>query len=111
MFQQELLRAGMPCWVLHPRNGNRPVAERIIGSTPPPRSAEPDTHRSLLTELREDEQQTVKITKVHKKNTDLMIPQANSSSMYLDDFVVPPAPADTYVTWHTVYLDYKIDEP
>jgi hypothetical protein len=61
-------------------------------------------------ELYEDGQQTVKVTKVLKKYTDLMYLQENASSMYLDDFIVPPMPADTYVTWSTVYLAEKRDE-
>lgn len=52
----------------------------------------------------------VQVTKLHKKYMDVMYPQGNASSMYLDDFVVPPAPSDTYVTWSTVYLVEKRDK-
>lgn len=100
----------MHCWVLHPQNGMKPVGEGIAGGPPPPRSTDNNICRSLLLELCEDGQQTVKVTKLHKKYTDLMYPQGNASSMYLDEFVVPPAPFDTYVTWSTVYLVEKHEE-
>jgi hypothetical protein len=96
--------------MLHPNNGIRLVREIIVGSTPPLRSTECDTCRNLLKELCEDDQKTVKVTKLHKKYTDLMFPQWNACSMYLDDFVVSPAPINTYITWSTQYVVEKYDE-
>jgi len=90
--------------VLHPKHGNRPVGEGIAGAAPHMRPMEGSVCRTLLAELFDDGNQTVQMTKIHRKNTDLMHPVRNAPSMYLDDFVVPPAPTDTYVTWHTVWL-------
>lgn len=101
---QELLPVGTQCWVLHPKHGNRPVGEGIAGGAPQPRTIEGSVCRTLLMELFDEGNQTVQVTKIHRKNTDLMHPVGNASSMYLDDFVVPPAPTDTYVTWGTVWL-------
>lgn len=80
------------------------MAEGIAGTTPAQRSAEVSLARSLLMELCEDGQQMVKVTKVHKKNTELMYPEETAMSAYLDEFLTPPAPSDTYVTWSTRYL-------
>ena len=96
--------------MLHPRNGIKPVGEGIAGGAPPPRITDGNICRSLLLELCEDGQQMVKVTKLHKKYTDLMYPQGNAACLYLDEFVVPPAPPDTYVTWSTVYLVEKSEE-
>lgn len=102
---------GVHCWVLHPVHGMKPVAEGIAGGAPPARSVGASICRSLLMELCEEGQQTVKVTKLHKKYTDVMYPQGNASSMYLDEYVVPPAPPNTYITWSTVYLVEKSEEP
>jgi hypothetical protein len=61
-------------------------------------------------ELFDDGKQTVQVTKIHRKFTDLQHPVKGASSMYLDDFVVPPAPADTYVSWGMVWLAEKREE-
>jgi len=107
---QEPLRVGVRCWVLHPQNGIRPVAEGIAGSAPVPGRTEGGACRSLLTELSEDGKQTVKVTKIHKTRTDLMFPVEGGPSRYLDDYIVPPAPPDTYVTWLSMWLEVKPDD-
>lgn len=86
------------------------MAEGIAGSAPAPSRTEGGPCRSLLMELCEDGKQTMKVTKIHKKCTALMFPDENGSAVYLDDCVVPPAPADTYVTWLSMYLDTKPDD-
>lgn len=83
-FVQELVRVGAPCWVLHPSNGIRPVAEGIAGMAPCT-PIEESIGRSLMRELCEEGQQMVTVTKLHKKNTELMYPGENDGSKYLDD--------------------------
>lgn len=80
------------------------MAEGYAGSTPGQRNAEGGIARSLLMELCEDGKQMVKVTKMHKKNTELMYPEETSMSAFLDEFVTPPTPSNTYVTWSTQYL-------
>lgn len=104
---QEIVRVGAHCWVLHPRHGERPVAEGIAGNKPAPRHPEISIARSLLMELCEDGQQMVKITKLHRKNSEMMFPEDHAISAYLDDYVTPPAHSNTYVTWSTRYLVEK----
>lgn len=86
------------------------MAEGIAGSTPRPRCTEEGIGMSLLMELCEDGQQLVKVTKLHKRNTELMFPEENAGFKYLDDYVSPPAPANTFVTWSTRYLAEKDEE-
>ena len=96
--------------MLHPGNRLRPVDEGIVGGAPPPTHHEDGMCRNLLMELCEDGQQTVKVTKVHKKNTEFMFPKENACSEFLDDYATPPpAPSDTLVTWSTRYLVDKED--
>lgn len=80
------------------------MAEGVAGCTPSQRSPGDSIARTLLMELCEDGQQMMKVTKMHKKNTELMYPEDTELSAYLDDFLSPPAPSDTYVTWSTRYL-------
>lgn len=101
------MRVGAPVWVLHPAHGNKPVAEGVAGSTPPPKYTGESIARTLLMELCEDGQQTVKVTKVHRKGTYLMFPEPNGHSQFLDDYVTPPAHSNTYATWSTRYLAYR----
>ena len=101
---QELVRVGAPCWVLHPGNGIRPVAEGIAGDAPPVPIEDRGIGRSLLRALCEEGQQMVTVTKLHKKNTELMFPEENAGSKYLDDYVTPPASSNTSVAWATRYL-------
>ena len=96
--------------MLHPAHGNKPVAEGIAGSKPPPKDTEGGICRSLLLELCKDGQQTVKVTKLHRKGIYLMFPEDNAHSAFLDDYVSPPAHSNTYATWSTRYLAYKTDE-
>lgn len=110
LWSQELVRVGAPCWVLHPGNGIRPVAEGIAGTAPPVCNREGGIGRSLLRELCEEGQQMVTVTKLHKKNTELMFPEENNGSRYLDDYVTPPAPSNTSVTWATRYLAEKDEQ-
>ena len=110
LWSQELLRVGAACWVLHPSNGIRPVAEGIAGPAPPMSSEEGGIGRSLLRELCEDGQQMVTVTKLHKKNIELLFPEENNGSKYLDDYVTPHASSTTTVTWATRYLAEKEDQ-
>lgn len=108
---QDLARVGAQCWVLHPSGGIRPVAEGVAGDAPPPTRAEGGIGRTLMMALCEEGQQTVKVTKVHKKNTELMFPDASAGSKFLDDYVDPPdAPGNTFVTWLSRYLVEKDDD-
>lgn len=52
----------------------------------------------------------VKLTKVHKKNIELMFPDENASSKFLESYVVPPASSNTSITWSTRYLVEKDDD-
>ena len=96
--------------MLHPNNALRPVAEGIAGPAPAEPLAEGGACSSLLHTLCEDGKQTVKVTKIIKKNCDLMYPPPKPASRYLDDYEVPPAPDDTYVTWLSQYLERKTDD-
>ena len=78
--------------MVHLNYERRPVAEGIVGSTPPPRKTKGGTCQSLLAELCDDGQQMVRVTKLHQKNTELMIPDANANALYLNDNVSPPHP-------------------
>lgn len=109
--KQECLRVGAQCWVLHPSNGTKPVAEGIAGpALYPPMSPEESIISSLLRRLCEDAQQQVKVTKMHKKNTELMFPDVDKFSKFLDDYVNPEAPRSPFVTWNTQYLVEKVDD-
>lgn len=87
----------------------RPVAEGITGSAPLPRETEGGICRSLLMELCEGGQQMVKVTHVHKKFTELMYPEPSAGPGFLDDYVSPPAPSDTFVAWASRYLVLKLE--
>ena len=93
-----LSESWMACWVLHPWNGLKPVAEGIAGGAPPPKSPEDGMCRSLLMELCEDGHQMVKVTKVHKKNTELMFPDENACFEFLDDYATAPPPQTRLAT-------------
>ena len=108
--KHEFVRVGAQCWVLHPSSGTKPVAAGIAGSAPPPRSPEESICTSLLRRLCEDGQQHVKVTKMHKKNTELMFPEGDGCSQFLDDYVTPHAPGSPFVTWNTRYLVEKVDD-
>lgn len=82
------------------------MAEGVAGDTPPITSGEDSTFATLLHDLCEDGKQMVKVTKILRKNTELLYPGDNEVSKFLDDYVDPPA----YVTWLTRYLVEKGDE-
>jgi hypothetical protein len=90
-------------------NGNRPVAEGIAGGTPPPKASAAGVGMSLLMELCDSGKQMVKVTHIHKKGQIVMYPEDNAGLPYLDDYMTPPAPTDTYATWCTQYL-YPMEE-
>lgn len=52
----------------------------------------------------------MRVTKVYRKNTELLFPDDNTRSKYLDDYVCPPAPMETIVKWSTRYLSEKLDD-
>jgi hypothetical protein len=101
---QDIVRVGVVCWVLHPGCGTKPVAEGIAGGAAGTNNTAEGTVRSFLEELCDDGQQRVTLTKMYRKNTDLLIPDNNARSKYLDDYVYPPAPSGTCVTWYSRYL-------
>ena len=104
---QELVRCGAQCWVLYPGSGRRPMAKGIAGSAPAATDNGGGIARTLLMELCEDGKQLVRVTKVHKKNIQLMYPELNAELQHLEDFTTPPAPNNTWVTWSTRYLVEK----
>jgi hypothetical protein len=101
---------GAHVWVLHPSNGVKVVAEGIAGSRPATRQPEDASCTSLLAELRDEGKQMVQVTWMHKKNTELMYPELDEIGLFLDDFVTPPAPSNTYVPWCTQFLRAKQEE-
>lgn len=107
---QELLRAGVVCWVVHPAYGVKPIAEGIAGNAPPPRRTDGGICSSLMLELCEGGKQMVKVTFVYMKNTPVMYPEMCDGSRLIDDYVSPPAPSDTFVPWGTQYLVRKLEE-
>lgn len=86
------------------------MAEGYAGDTPTNKSAAEGISISMLQTLCEEGKQMVKITKIHRENTELMFPDRDARSKFLDDYVSPPAPPNTYVTWSTTYLVEKGDE-
>ena len=88
----------------------RPVAEGIAGSTPPTQNWASTIDRSYLSALCDDGQQAVRVTKVYKKNVELMFPALNAQLRYLEDVVTPPATSDTTVKWPIRYLVEKTKE-
>ena len=111
-WTQEYVKVGAECWVLHPGAGVKPVGEGIAGNRPPQlHTGDGGIGRSLLMELCESDQQMVKVTKLWKKNTELMFPEENDFSTYLDDYVNPSAEESPFVTWSTRYLVEKADVP
>lgn len=98
---------GQGCWVLHPACGTRPVAEGIAGSAPAAHNPDSNGDRSLLTTLCADGLQSVKVTRVFKKNVLLMFTEDNPTLQFLDQVVTPPAPSDTNVQWSVRYLVEK----
>lgn len=108
-WTQDFVKVGAECWVLHLSNGNKPVAEGIAGDTPPLVHTGESIGRNILRQLCESDQQMLKVTNIIKKNTELMYPDDTTFSMYLDDYISPPAPSFTRVTWSTRYLVEKDD--
>lgn len=96
---------------MHPRYGLKPVAEGVAGNQPTSKTGEDNIARSLLQDLCEDGRQTVKVTKILRKNTELIYPDdADKLSKLLDDYVAPTATNGPYVPWSTIYLVEKGDE-
>lgn len=105
---QGLLRLGTICWVLYPGHGQKPVAEGIAGSAPPAVDTESGNERSYLMSLCEAGQQYVTITRVHKKNVELMFMHGSPEIRNLDDVLVAPALCDRMVRWSVRYLVDKL---
>lgn len=101
---------GTDCWVLHPACGRRPVAEGIAGNAPEAHVPAACEDRSYLMSLCEGGLQTVKVTRVYKKNVLLMFTEDNPTLQYLDQVVTPPAPPDTNVKWSVRYLVGKAED-
>ena len=83
------------------------MAEGIAGSAPPLQDIGGGIGCTILMELCEDGKQMVKVTKVHKKNVEVMYPDPNAGPEYLEHFATPHAPNNTWVTWSTRYLVEK----
>lgn len=81
-----------------------------MGSQPPVLNTKAGTEQSFLMSLCEGGLQYVKVTRVYKKNVELMFVDEKSSHQYLDDVVTPPAPTDTTVKWSVRYLVEKEKE-
>lgn len=86
------------------------MAEGIAGSLCETQNPESGRERSFLMSLYEGGLQNVKVTKVFKKNVDLMFVAEGSRDRYLDDVVCPPAPHNTTVKWAVRYLARKEKE-
>jgi hypothetical protein len=108
-WTQELLRVGAHCWVLHPKYGRKPVAEGIAGGAPVIPNSQGGLCRNLLLELCEGDKQVVTVTKMLRKNTELMFPDVIPCTLFLDNFLTPPAPSGTHVTWLSRYLRDKAE--
>ena len=91
------------------RTGCDQWRRELLAATPPPPPHNPDTNteRSYLSALCDDGQQAVKVTKVLKKNVQLMFPSENAQLRYLEDAATPPAPSETSVKWSIRYLVEK----
>lgn len=85
------------------------MAEGIAGTTPQASNAEGGICRTLMLELCDDGKKMVKVTKMLRKNTRLMFPEDIPWALLLDNYLAPPAPPGTYVTWSTTYLVDKAD--
>lgn len=106
-FAQDFVREGAQCWVLHPHNGTKPVAEGIAGGAPSRHSIGDGSGSSFLEDLCNEGQQMVKVTKVYKKNTELMYVENRQCAKFLDEYVTPTAPM---VNWAARYLAEKEDD-
>lgn len=84
------------------------MAEGIAGVPAYEEHGGDQSERSELLALREEGKQMVKVTKMFKKNIELFYPEDHAGSKFLDDFLVPPAPANTTVTWSRRYLREKV---
>ena len=89
----------------------RPVAEGIAGRHPQANNTETNIEQSYLSALCDDGQQAVKVTKVYKKNVELMFAAEDAHIRYLEDAVTPPAPSETSVKWSIRYLVEKEKQP
>lgn len=110
LLWQGLLPLGTECWVLYPGNGVRPVAEGIAGSAPPTHDPETWDDRSYLMSLCEAGQQYVAITRVHKKNVELMFGHRNPAIRTLDEAVTAPTVCDRTVRWSVRWLVDKASQ-
>lgn len=94
--------------MLHPGNGTKPVAEGIAGGAPSQHSTGDGSERSFLETLCEEGQQMVKVTKIYKKNTELMFVESKTCPKFLDEYVSPPC--TTMVRWNARWLVEKEDD-
>lgn len=86
------------------------MAEGIAGGPSQTQNTDSGTNHSFLMSLCEGGLQNVKVTRVYKKNVELMFAGKNAGDRYLDDVVSPPAPNDTTMRWSVRYLVMKEKE-
>ena len=98
------MEEGTECYILYPGNGIRPVAEGIAGRVPSQLDPESPIDNSYMKLLYEDGLQNVTVTRVFKRNVELMYPDRTSPIRFLDDVLIPPAPPDTTAKWCVRYL-------
>lgn len=60
--------------------------------------------------LSETSQQYVTVTRVHKKNLELMFMHGNSDIHKLDEVVTTPVVCDRMVRWFVRYLVHKVEK-
>ena len=87
------------------------MAEGTAGSAPPQHDTDSGTERSYLMSLCEAGQQYVTVTKIHKKNVELMFMHTNPGIRYLEEVLAAPAMCDRTVRWSVRYLVDKADLP
>ena len=86
------------------------MAEGIAGSAPPTYDPATGNDRSYLKSLCEAGQQYVTVTRVHKKNVQLMFGHECSWIRNLDEVVTAPDEHDRTVRWSVRYLVDKAAE-
>ena len=104
------MEEGTECYILYPGNGIRPVAEGIAGRAPSQLDPESPIDDTYMKTLFEDGLQNVTVTRVFKRNVELMYAERTSPQRFLDDVVTPPAKPGTTTKWSVRFLVPKEDE-
>lgn len=80
------------------------MAEGIAGSAPPTHDPKTGIDRSYLETLCKGGHQFVTVTRVHKKNVELMFKHGNPAISNLDEAVTAPDVCDRTVMWSVRFL-------